>query len=74
MFFLVFRSSASLYLNRSHRLTHRTFISIGHASLFVDRFRRSLRFCHGEFDKEAISDGFMAHYRVLGGGGVADFM
>ncbi len=26
-------------------------------SLFVDRFGRSLRFCHQEFYKEAISDG-----------------
>ncbi len=26
-------------------------------SLFVDRFRLSLRFCHPEFDKESICDG-----------------
>ncbi len=25
--------------------------------LFVDRFKRSVRFCHTEFVKEAISDG-----------------
>ncbi len=25
--------------------------------LFVERFERSLRFCHLEFDKKAISDG-----------------
>ena len=36
--------------------------------VFVDRFGRSLRFCHLEFDMEAISDGFMVHIRVLGEG------
>ncbi len=33
--------------------------------LLVDRFGRSLRFCHQEFDQEAISDDFMEHSRVL---------
>ena len=32
---------------------------------FVDRFGRNLWFCHLKFDKEAISDGFMAHFRVF---------
>ena len=27
------------------------------SALFVDRFRRILRFCHPEYDKEAIPDG-----------------
>ena len=34
--------------------------------LFVDRFGRYLRFCHLEFDKEAISNGYSresAQYR-----------
>ena len=33
--------------------------------LFVDRFGRSLRFCHLEFDKEAITDGFKSHSDVF---------
>ena len=33
--------------------------------LFLGRFRRSLRFRHLEFDKEVISDGFMAQFRVF---------
>ena len=49
----VFRSSASLLIERCHRLTHVTFRFF---PLIVDRFGRSLRFCHLEFDKEAISD------------------
>ena len=28
----------------------------------MDRFGRSLRFCHLDIDEEAISDGFIAHY------------
>ena len=35
--------------------------------MFVVRFGRSLWFCQLQFDKEAISVGFMAHSRVLGG-------
>ena len=31
--------------------------SLSISPLFVDRFGRSLRFCHLEFIKEAISDG-----------------
>ena len=38
-----------------------------HIIVVWDRFGRSLRFCHLEFDKEAISDGFMAHSRVFRG-------
>ncbi len=43
-----------------------TFSSI--SPLFVDRFGRSLWFCHLEFDKEAISNDFMAHFHVFRGG------
>ena len=32
---------------------------------FVDRFGRSLRFCHLEIDEEAISDGFMGHFLLF---------
>ncbi len=35
---------------------------------FVDWFGCHLRFCHLEFLREAISDGFMAHSRVFKGG------
>ena len=38
-------------------------------SLFVDRFRRSLLFCHLEFGKEAISHVLIAHSRVFKGEG-----
>ncbi len=31
----------------------------------MDRFRRSILFCQLEFDKEAVYDGFMAHFLVL---------
>ena len=33
--------------------------------LFMDRFGRYLRFCHPEFYKKAISDGFLAHSHVF---------
>ena len=41
----------------------------------MDRFGRSLRFCNIEFETKAISVGYMAHSRVLGGGGgiLSDF-
>ena len=32
---------------------------------FVDRFESSLQFYYLEFDREAISDGFMVHSRVF---------
>ena len=35
--------------------------------VFVDRFGYSLRFCHLEFDDEAIYDGFIAYIRVFRG-------
>ncbi len=54
-----------LYLHRCHRLTHGTFSSFGHISVVVDWFEHFLRFCYLGFVKEAISGGFMAHYRVL---------
>ena len=47
------------YLTRYHRLTHSLMSSLASLTifaLFVDRFGRSLRFYHQEFDKEAISD------------------
>ena len=42
------------------------------SSLFVDRFERFLQFWHLKFDKESISNGFMAHSRIFlrSGGGV----
>ncbi len=51
----IFRSLASLYLDRCHRLAH---VSFSFVSMFVFSFRRSLRFCHLEFYKEGISDGY----------------
>ncbi len=36
------------------------------SSLFVYRFWTFLRFCHLEFDEEAISDDFTAHSILLG--------
>ncbi len=60
-----------LLLHRCYRLTYsltgRLAVS-AISPLFVVRFGRSLRFNHLEFDKEAISDVFMAH-RVFRGGG-----
>ena len=50
----------------SHSLTGR-FALLVISPLFVDRFERSLKFCQQEFDKEAISDGYMAHSRVFMG-------
>ena len=35
----------------------------------MHRFGRSLQFCNLEFDKEAISDGFIVHFYFLGEGG-----
>ncbi len=34
----------------------------------MDRFGRSFRFCHPEFDKEAISDGMIAGVKMSGVG------
>ncbi len=43
-----------------------TRVSLTHKSpLFVDQFGSSLLFWNIEFDKEAISDGFVAHFRVF---------
>ena len=36
--------------------------------LFGDQFGRSLQFCHLEFDKKAISGGFMEHFHVFTSG------
>ncbi len=46
----------ALYLGSHTQTTERLSVS-ALPSLFVDRFGRSLRFCHLELDKEAISDG-----------------
>ncbi len=62
---IIIRSSASLYLDRCHRLIHGTFCSLAISPLFVDRVKRSLRFCQVEYDKEAISDCFVAHSRIF---------
>ena len=51
-------------MSQTHSLTGRLAIS-AISPLFVNRNERSLRFCNLEFDEEAISDGFMAHSRVL---------
>ena len=48
----------------THSLTERLALSAIYL-LFVDRFRRSLLFCHLKFNKEAISDGIIAHSRIL---------
>ena len=48
--------------------THKCLASI--SPLFLNRFhRQSIRFCYQEFDKEAISDGFMADFSVFRGRG-----
>ena len=53
-------STASLYLVRYLRLTH--------SPLFVDRFIRSLRVCHLEFNKKAVSVGYRSESGGFGGG------
>ncbi len=60
-----FRSSASLLLNRCNRLPH----SITHKSLVISNISSFLWIDFSVLDKEGISDGFMAHFRVLRGGG-----
>ena len=47
-------------MSQTGRLTFSTI-----SPLFVDRFKRSLRFGHLQFDQEAISRGFMSHSRVF---------
>ncbi len=58
---IIFRSSASLKLERCHSLTHSLTMSrlalSALSPLVVNRFGRSLRLCYLEFDKEAISAG-----------------
>ena len=49
-------------------LTHKRLAFSSITPLFVDRFGRSLQFYHLQFDKEAISDGFMADAGVFKGG------
>ncbi len=43
-------------MSQTPSLTHGKFSFSAIFSLFVDRFGRSLRFCHLEFDKEANSN------------------
>ena len=66
---LLFKSLTSLlHIYVTDSVTgHLAFSSI--YPLFVNRFGRSLRFCHMELDKEAISDGFMEFSSVLEGAG-----
>ena len=54
-------------MSHTHFLTKRLVVS---APLLWICFGRSLRSCHLEFDKEAISDGFMAHSCIFNGGRV----
>ena len=62
---VLIRSSASLEIDRCQRLTHSRRLAYYTTSLlFVDRFERSLRLCNLEFDKDSISNIFMAHFRV----------
>ena len=51
-------------MSQTHSLTGRFAVS-AISALFVIRLGRFLRFCHIEFDKEAISDVFVAHSRVF---------
>ena len=64
---VLFRSSDKK-LNITDSITHGTYSFFVHIFVFVDQFGLSLRFCHLEFDKEAISDCFMTHFCVLEGG------
>ena len=53
----------------THSLTDNvTHSSSGKIMQFMDRFGRPLQFCHLEFDKKAISGGFMEHFRVFTSG------
>ncbi len=55
-----------------HSLAHGRLAFSTISPLFVDQFGRSLRFCYLEFNKEAISDGFMSYsfvFRGVWGGG-----
>ena len=51
-FLLVLKAQLYNYIDVTDSLT-----ILAISSFFVDRFGRSLRFYHQEFDKEAISDG-----------------
>ncbi len=52
-------------MSQTHSFFHKRLAFSTISPLFVGRFGRYLRFCHFEFYKEAISDGVMAHFRVL---------
>ncbi len=67
-YWVIIKRSDSLELERCHRLTpsltgRLTLLAI--SSLFVNRSGCSLQFCHLEFDKKAISDGFMGNSQVF---------
>ncbi len=53
-------------MSQTHSLTGRLAVS-AICQWYVVRFRCSLRFCHLEFDKKAITDVFMPFSRFLGG-------
>ncbi len=65
IFILKVSFSIIRYMLQTQSLTHKCLAFSSLTPLFVDRFGRSLGFCHPEVDKEAISDGFMAHSRVF---------
>ena len=52
----IYSSLISYYKLSFSVITHGSLAITSISPLFVDRFRRSLRFCHIEFEKEAISD------------------
>ncbi len=56
-------------MSQTHSLTHLltggVLALLAISTLSVDRFARSLRFCHVEYDEEGIYYGFMANSRVL---------
>ncbi len=51
-------------MSQTHSLTGRLAV-LAIFQLFVDQFGRSLWFSHPEFEKEAISDDFIAQSRVF---------
>ncbi len=65
----IFRSSASLELDRCHRLNHEMFSFLDDISVAFESIGRSVRFCLLEFYiKEAIFDGCRNKNPGIGGG------
>ncbi len=67
----IVRRSTSIQLG-CHSQTHSLkgnvkFRCLGHISIVRGSIWTFLKFCHLEFDKEDIADGFMAHSRVFRG-------